>query len=399
MLRSAALVAICLLALLQFVACSDDDPAPTGPGDVPAGQFVDPVWEYGRGEGISVTGGYVYRGQDLPALEGAYVYGDFGSGKIWALEFDGVDDVSNRLLVESGLSITSFGVGPDDEIYVLDYGSGRRLQKLVGTVDGLPGVDAYDVVPVFDATFDFPVDMRHAGDGRIFVVEQAGRIRVFDPADTGKDPTTFLDIRDRVTSGGELGLLGLAFHPDYASNGYFYVYYTAGTGPWTSHLVRFRVSSDPDVADVLSALELLSFGQEFPNHNGGGLTFDAEGHLLLAVGDEGSAGDPKDNAQDPTNVYGAILRLDVDGGTPYAIPTDNPFADGIDGAPEVFAYGLRNPWRISVDPVNGRIWAGDVGQNSTEEIDVIVAGGNYGWDCKEGSTPYAGDSASVCFEE
>lgn len=395
MLRFVALLVLCSLAL---VACSDDDPAPTGPGDPPVGDFVDPVWEYGRAEGNSVTGGFVYRGQDLPGLVGSYVYGDFGSGRIWALDPDAPGGASNRLLVSSSLSITSFGVGPDDELYVLAYGVDRRLQKLVEAVADPPGEDTYDVAPVFDATFDLPVDLRHAGDGRIFVVEQAGRIRVFDPDVTDRAPTTFLDLTDRVTSGGERGLLGLVFHPDHASNGWLYVYYTSGAGPWTSHLVRYEVSSDPDVADASSAVELLSFPQEFPNHNGGGLAFDGEGHLLLGVGDEGSAGDPKNNAQDPTNVYGTILRLDVDAGFPYAIPADNPFADGVGGAPEVFAYGLRNPWRIGVDPVTGRIWVGDVGQNRTEEIDVIVGGGNYGWDCKEGTDAFEGESAPVCSE-
>lgn len=260
----------------------------------------------------------------------------------------------------------------------------------------------YALVDAFpNLTFSRPVDIRNAGDGsdRLFVVEQSGVIRVFANVDTIAASTVFLDITASVAGPlrSELGLLGLAFHPDYASNGYFFVYYTIGpSGGRASRLARFTVSADPNVADAGSERVLLEFPQEFDNHNGGGMCFDGDGYLCLGVGDEGSGGDPNENAQNPATLYGSILRLDVDQNVdtpPYhAIPPDNPFAGG-GGRPEIYAYGLRNPWRVSYDAVGDRLWAGDVGQGAYEEIDVIVNGGNYGWDCREGAHAYSGPGA------
>ncbi len=243
--------------------------------------------------------------------------------------------------------------------------------------------------------FNRPVDLQHAGDGsgRLFVVEQAGRILVFDNDAAVSGATEFLDIRDRVNDGGnEEGLLGLAFHPDYANNGYFYVNYSA-SNPRRNVIARYSVSAaDADAADRGSERVLLTYAQPFSNHNGGQLAFGADGYLYIATGDGGSGGDPQNNAQNRTNLLGKILRIDIDnsdGGRQYAIPGDNPFAGNSEGyAEEIFAYGLRNPWRFSFDPVTGRLWAGDVGQNRYEEVDIIEKGRNYGWRIMEGFACY-----------
>jgi glucose/arabinose dehydrogenase len=243
--------------------------------------------------------------------------------------------------------------------------------------------------------FSRPVDIQHAGDGsdRLFVVEQAGRIHVFPNDPTVDETTGFLDIRDRVSDGGnEEGLLGLAFHPDYANNGYFYVNYSA-SGPRRNVIARYRVdAADPNRADRDSETILLTFEQPYSNHNGGQLAFGPDGYLYIATGDGGSGGDPQNNAQNRTNLLGKILRIDVDnseGGKAYAIPADNPFAGNAEGyAEEIWAYGLRNPWRFSFDPVTGRLWTGDVGQNRYEEVDIIEKGKNYGWRIMEGVSCY-----------
>lgn len=240
-------------------------------------------------------------------------------------------------------------------------------------------------------SFTRPVDLQDPGDGsdRLFVVEQDGRILVFDndPAVSGTD--LFLDIRPRVDDrGNEEGLLGLAFHPNYAENGYFFVNYTA-SNPERTVISRFDVSaSDPDAADAGSETVLLEFSQPFSNHNGGQVAFGPDGFLYIATGDGGSGGDPQNNAQNRSNLLGKILRIDVDnpeGGNAYGIPEDNPFAGNTEGyAEEIYAYGLRNPWRFSFDTETGRLWTGDVGQNRFEEVDIIENGKNYGWRIMEG---------------
>jgi glucose/arabinose dehydrogenase len=244
--------------------------------------------------------------------------------------------------------------------------------------------------------FTRPVDLQHSGDGsdRIFVVEQRGVISVFDnDAETG-EKTTFLDIESKVEDdGNEEGLLGLAFHPDYADNGYFYVNYTA-SNPDRTVISRFQVSSaDQNVADQASETVILEFDQPYSNHNGGQVSFGPDGFLYIAVGDGGSGGDPQEHGQNLKTLLGTILRIDVDqqeDGRNYAIPSDNPFVNNSDGArEEIYAYGLRNPWRFSFDAENGQLWTGDVGQNAYEEIDIIEKGGNYGWNIME---------ASHCFE-
>jgi len=248
-------------------------------------------------------------------------------------------------------------------------------------------------------SFDKPLDLQHAGDGtnRLFVVSQSGLIYVFENTPNVKSAKIFLDIRDKVIAGGELGLLGLAFHPAYENNGYFYVNYTA-SGPLRSVIARYSVSStNPNSADKKSEFVLLQVNQPYRNHNGGQLAFGPDGYLCIALGDGGSAGDPQNNGQNKSSLLGKILRLDVNctsDNKNYCIPTDNPFAGNTQGfKEEIYAYGLRNPWRFSFDPVTGWLWAGDVGQDLWEEIDIIEKGKNYGWRIMEGNHCY---KSSTC---
>ena len=243
---------------------------------------------------------------------------------------------------------------------------------------------------------DHPVQVTHAGDGsgRLFVMEQSGRIRVV--SDGTLLATPFLDLTDRTSRSGERGLLGVAFHPAYATTGHLYVNYTRNSDGATV-IARYAVSaSNPDRADHDSAVEILVVPQPHANHNGGQLLFGPDGTLYVGMGDGGSGGDPQENAQDPTNLLGAMLRLDVDSGAPYAIPPDNPYL-GRAGRDEIWAIGLRNPWRFSFDRANGDLYIGDVGQNAWEEISYQAAGTpgglNFGWDCKEGTHPYEFDAA------
>jgi len=238
-------------------------------------------------------------------------------------------------------------------------------------------------------TFSSPVFLTHGGDAtdRIFVVEQAGIIKIFQNDSEAASAATFLDIRDRVTAGGEMGLLGLAFHPAFPNNGQFFVNYTTSrSGPRRTVIARFSASGDQ--ADPSSEFILMEVNQPFGNHNGGMLAFGPDGFLYISFGDGGSGGDPSNNGQRPSTLLGSILRIDVDNQAPglnYAIPVDNPFANATDGTrKETFAFGLRNPWRFSIDQSSREIWAGDVGQNRREEIDLIEAGGNYGWNTMEG---------------
>lgn len=220
-------------------------------------------------------------------------------------------------------------------------------------------------------------------DGRIFIVEQPGRIRVVQDGVLLREP--FLDLTDRVGYGGERGLLGLAFHPDYARNGRFYVNYTDRHGD--TQVVRYRIGTGPDRADPASASPVLAVPQPFANHNGGMIAFGPDRMLYIGMGDGGSAGDPFGNGQKRSTLLGKMLRIDVDRGTPYAIPPDNPFRGRRDARPEIWATGLRNPWRFSFDHTNHLLVIGDVGQNRYEEIDLVPsdrAGLDYGWNVREG---------------
>lgn len=230
-----------------------------------------------------------------------------------------------------------------------------------------------------------PVHVTHAGDGtgRLFVVEQAGVIRVIRDARLLRAP--FLDIRRRVIAGGELGLLSVAFHPRYATNGRFFVNYTADQGRLRTVIAEYRVSlRGADTADPTERV-LLEIEQPFRNHNGGLNLFGPDGRLYIGMGDGGSGGDPFNNGQRLDTLLGKLLRLDVDGDAPYRIPPDNPFVGRGSARPEIWAYGLRNPWRFSFDRGTGQLWLADVGQNAWEEIDLIERGGNYGWNIMEGA--------------
>ena len=232
-----------------------------------------------------------------------------------------------------------------------------------------------------------PVYITGAGDGsdRLFVVEQIGRIKVVQPGST--ITAVFLDIRSRVLSGGERGLLGLAFHPNFENNRRFFVNYTRQTDGATV-IAEFRATqNDPNLADGAET-PLLVIAQPFANHNGGMITFGPDGNLYIGMGDGGSANDPGNRAQDLNNLLGKILRIDIDqadGPIPYSSPADNPFFGGVPGRDEIFAFGVRNPWRFSFDRLTGDLYVGDVGQNAWEEIDIITRGGNYGWRVAEGN--------------
>jgi len=243
--------------------------------------------------------------------------------------------------------------------------------------------------------FRNPLDLQVVpGDReRLYVVEQGGRIRVIRNGQLQAAP--FLDVSGRLSSGGERGLLGLAFHPQFAANRRFFVNYTNPRGD--THVAEFRATS-ADEADPGTERILLAQAQPFANHNGGGLVFDASGRLLIALGDGGSGGDPLGNGQRLDTFLGKVLRIDVDAGAPYAVPPDNPFRGTAGAAPEIWAYGLRNPFRIAVDRPTGDLYIGDVGQGRVEEIDVGFAsrrgGENYGWNVTEGSQCYS--PASGC---
>lgn len=240
--------------------------------------------------------------------------------------------------------------------------------------------------------FERPLLVTHAGDGRLFIVEQPGRIQIIQDGNVLE--ALLLDISDRVRdSGNEQGLLGLAFDPAFDQNGYFYVNYTGRGG--TTYISRFQISDNLDQADPGNETVLLSVEQPYANHNGGVLAFGPDGYLYIGLGDGGSGGDPQGNAQNLNSLLGKILRLDVSGTDSYAIPSDNPFAAG-GGRAEIWAYGLRNPWRFAFDTATGDLFIGDVGQNAWEEIDFqpagIPGGQNYGWNLLEGTHPYEANS-------
>ena len=254
------------------------------------------------------------------------------------------------------------------------------------TSGGLKPLDPVVAFPHLDSMSNM-VHLTHAGDGtgRLYVVLQKGMIVSLDPRVEAKEPSLFLDISDRVTYGGEQGLLGLAFDPDYASNGHFYVNYTS-----KGHTILARYTAggaDTGPGDPDSELVIMRIRQPYPNHNGGTLAFGHDGYLYIGLGDGGAGGDPLDSGQDLQTLLGAMLRIDVSQASndqPYAIPADNPFVHD-DARPEIWAYGLRNPWRFSFDRETGDLWAGDVGQNSWEEVDLLQAGKNYGWNRMEGT--------------
>ena len=276
------------------------------------------------------------------------------------------------------------------------------LVILAASRSASPGGDPVGIDPTMTLRLDVivdglakPVDLTPAGDGtgRLFVVEQAGRIRVVVDGRLVDRP--FLDITSRIASGGERGLLGLALHPDFPNDPRLFVNYTDLAGDTV--VAEYRLGeADPGQVDPASERILLQISQPYPNHNGGGLAFGPDGMLFIATGDGGAGGDPQDNGQRLDTLLGKVLRIDVDGprnvgAPPYRAPPDNPFVDVAGAAPEIWLTGLRNPWRIRFDPRTGDLWIGDVGQGEWEEIDVARAGDgglNFGWNRMEGAHCY-----------
>jgi glucose/arabinose dehydrogenase len=299
---------------------------------------------------------------------------------------NGVDTPTQTpdLLTPTVISATETSSSPAT-ITVTETSNPVPSTETPGSTGAFPDPNAYTWQQIDIPSLQRPVDLQADGSGRLFVIEKAGRIRIIESGQLLETP--FLDITDRVGSdGNEQGLLGFAFHPLYADNGRFFVNYTDTRGDTV--LARFQVSSDPNLAEPNSEAPLLGVDQPFPNHNGGVLAFGPDGYLYAGLGDGGSQGDPNGNAQNTQVMLGKILRLDVDSADPYAVPADNPFGN------EVWAYGLRNPWRFSFDTSTGDLYIGDVGQNQWEEIDFLPAGSpggaNFGWDHREGAHDYEG---------
>lgn len=269
------------------------------------------------------------------------------------------------LTVAAGVNACSSASGPS-----LPQGTGARLQPIVSGLSS----PLYLTAP--------PGDLN-----RLFIVEQTGAIRIVK--DGALLPTPFLDLSGRISAGGEQGLLGLAFYPDYAITGRFVVHYTNPAGD--THLSVFQVSADPDLADAASERVILAADQPYANHNGGQVVFGPDGFLYLGLGDGGASNDPEGRAQSLSDLLGSILRVDVQSGTSYTVPPDNPFVGLAGVQPEVWSYGLRNPWRFSFDRATGDLYVADVGQNSYEEVDIAPASAgsgravNYGWNIMEGS--------------
>lgn len=337
----------------------------------------------------------VSRGQMAAFLVRAYGYADPGKGD-WFTDDDGsvFEEDIDRLRV-AGVTL---GCNPpaNTRYCPLDFVRRDQMASFLGRAEGLtpttPPPRAQPVLQTVVTGLSRPVFLTSPfGDDRLFVLEKVGRIRVI--RNDILVPTSFLDISALVSKGSEQGLLGLAFHPSYASNGRFYVSYTDTAGD--SRVVEYTVSGDPDIADSTSARSIITVNQPAGNHNGGMITFDPSGNLLLGLGDGGGSGDPQNRSEDPTSLLGSMLRIGVDGddfpsdaNRNYTIPADNPFVGSSAGADEVWAYGLRNPWRFSLDATSGLMYIADVGQVRREEIDVVpigLSGVNYGWNTLEGS--------------
>lgn len=254
-------------------------------------------------------------------------------------------------------------------------------------------------VPVFvrafsNLNFNQPLFITHPGDGsnQLYLLEKTGRILSFENSQSIGEFSIYLDISDRIINSGEQGLLGFAFHPNYTANRRVFVNYSGSAGQTV--ISEFSADVADNSADPNSETMLLEIDQPFANHNGGMIAFGPDNYLYIGTGDGGSGGDPQNNAQNRNNLLGKILRIDIDGsGDNYDIPSDNPFAGNTEGfREEIYAYGLRNPWRFSFDAQTDDLWLADVGQNQTEEVNIIVSGGNYGWNIMEGSNCFESSS-------
>ncbi|MCY7410284.1 MAG: PQQ-dependent sugar dehydrogenase, partial [Chitinophagales bacterium] len=247
---------------------------------------------------------------------------------------------------------------------------------------------------LFSSGWTSPIDIKNCGDSRLFIVQQKGYVYICDSLGI-KNPIAFLDISAKTATdaGGERGMLGIVFHPDYFNNGHFFVYYTKKSNG-DLIVARYNVdSTNKNLADPNSELILLQVPHPtYGNHNGGCLQFGPDGYLYTGMGDGGSGGDPNENAQNPQKYLGKLLRIDVNSETGYVVPPDNPFINDPSFLPEIWTYGMRNPWRFSFDKITGDLWVGDVGQNTWEEVDYVEApdsgGQNYGWDCYEATHDY-----------
>jgi glucose/arabinose dehydrogenase len=336
-------------------------------------------------------GGNVAQGAEVVLMGGAADPEDgilSGPALSWLSSLDGT--------LGQGDSLSLYTLSPGAHTITLratDQNGGEgtaTVQLTVTTV--VPGFGLQEVVRGLSE----PIFLTHApGDAtRLFVVEKTGRIRIIQNGTLL--PAVFLDLRDSVSSGGEQGLLGMAVAPDYATSGRFVVSYTAPRGRLsggTSVIARYTVSSgNPNLADPTSGHTLLEVEQPYDNHNGGMVAFGPDGFLYIGLGDGGGGGDPLDTGQDRSDLLGSLLRIDVSGTTGYVVPPSNPYAGGSPYAPELWNWGLRNPWRFSFDRNNGNLYIGDVGQNSREEISVAPAsstgGENYGWNELEGTICY-----------
>jgi glucose/arabinose dehydrogenase len=277
------------------------------------------------------------------------------------------------------------------------------LLLIVMTLTPVVTFSQYKMVDAFPSlhSFSYPIEMANANDGtnRLFILQQRGLIYVINNSPSVNASKVFLNLASKVSqSGNELGLLGMAFHPDYSNNGYFYIYHTfdsviSSITTYWSRLSRYTVSpTNPDSALLSSQYIMLTLRQPYSNHNGGKIAFGNDNYLYVGLGDGGSGGDPQGNGQNKNTLLGSILRIDIDstsGGNQYSIPTTNPFYNDSTGAKkEIYAYGIRNPWKFSFDDLTNQLYCGDVGQNLWEEIDIIESGKNYGWNKMEGFQCY-----------
>ncbi|HEX9729711.1 MAG TPA: PQQ-dependent sugar dehydrogenase [Gemmatimonadales bacterium] len=359
--------------LCGTIACPGD--GLSGPDNTDAALLVLPrSVSIGIGDTATLSAFFVVSGADSVAAEAE-----------WTSRDTNVATVSSRAVVRGiGSGTTRIVAGAtrrEDSATVVVTAVALRPPTLQLIAESPAGALVYATAPASDST-------------RLFLVAQAGAVYVVRNDTLLTAP--FLDVRDSVRSAGERGLLSIAFHPAYATNGYFFVSYTDLNND--SRIVRYTATS-AETADPASGSLVLALDQPFNNHNGGQVAFGPDGMLYIGFGDGGSGGDPLGSGQNPKSLLGSILRIDVDGGTPYAIPSDNPFVGDAAALPEIWAWGLRNPWRFSFDRLAGDLYIADVGQNAWEEVNVQRAsspgGENYGWNVMEGCHCYAATSCDM----